>query len=84
MAEGRGKMEWAQTSCLMALIVNILRDPKKGKSAKPIDFNPYFQRKKPVQKVTMKELKTMLNGNRQKVVRGERIARPFCTMKSEN
>jgi hypothetical protein len=23
-------MEWAQTSCLMALIVNILRDPRKG------------------------------------------------------
>ena len=69
MAEGRGKMEWAQTSCLMALIVNILRDPKKGKSAKPADFNPYLQRKKPVQKVTMKELKTMLGSRTREVVK---------------
>ena len=69
MAEGRGKMEWAQTSCLMALIVNILRDPKKGKSAKPADFNPYFQRKKPVQKVTMKELKTMLGSRTREVIK---------------
>ena len=69
MAEGRGKMEWAQTSCLMALIVNILRDPKKGKSAKPADFNPYFQRKQPVQKVTMKELKTMLGSRTREVMK---------------
>ncbi len=69
MAEGRGKMEWTQTSCLMALIVNILRDPKKGKSAKPADFNPYFQRKKPVQKVTMGELKMMLGSRTREVVK---------------
>jgi hypothetical protein len=69
MAEGRGKMEWAQTSCLMALVVNILRDPKKGKSAKPADFNPYFQRKNPVQKVTMKELKTMLGSRTREVMK---------------
>ena len=69
MADGRGKMEWAQTSCLMALIVNILRDPKKGKSAKPADFNPYFQRKKPVQKVTMGELKTMLGSRTREVMK---------------
>ena len=62
-------MEWAQTSCLMALIVNILRDPKKGKSAKPADFNPYFQRKNPVQKVTMKELKTMLGSRTREVMK---------------
>jgi hypothetical protein len=48
MAEGRGKMEWGQTSCLMALVANILRDPKKGKISTPADFNPYFQNRKPV------------------------------------
>ena len=46
MAEGRGKLEWGQTSCLMALLVNIFRDPKKSKGAKPSDFNPYMQQKK--------------------------------------
>ena len=34
MADGRGKMEWAQTSNLMALIVNVMRDPKKSKAVK--------------------------------------------------
>jgi len=48
MAEGRGKLEWGQTSNLMALIANVLRDPKKGKISKTADFNPYFQNKRPV------------------------------------
>ncbi|OQA79896.1 MAG: hypothetical protein BWY31_04138 [Lentisphaerae bacterium ADurb.Bin242] len=48
MAEGRGKLEWGQTSSLMALVANVLRDPKKGKISKPADFNPYFQDRKPV------------------------------------
>ena len=48
MAEARGKLEWGQTSCLMALVANIMRDPKKGRSVKPADFNPYFQKPKPI------------------------------------
>lgn len=46
MAEGRGKLEWGQTSCLMALLVNIFRNPKKSKGATPADFNPYMQKKR--------------------------------------
>jgi len=45
MADGRGKMEWAQTSNLMALIVNVMRDPKKSKAVNASDFNPYLQKK---------------------------------------
>ncbi len=45
MSDGRGKMEWAQTSSIMAIIANIMRDPKKGKGAKPGDFNPYMAKK---------------------------------------
>ena len=45
MADGRGKMEWAQTSNLMAMIVTVMRDPKKSKAASASEFNPYQQKK---------------------------------------
>ena len=41
MVEGRGKFEWAQTSALMAIIANIVRDPKRGKPISPATFNPF-------------------------------------------
>jgi len=41
MVEGRGRFEWNRTSSLMALAVNLVRDPRKGKTAKPSDFNPF-------------------------------------------
>ena len=41
MTEARGRFEWGQTASLLAMIVNILRDPKKTKAVKPADFNPY-------------------------------------------
>ena len=59
MAEGRGRLDWGRTSCLMAIVANILRDPKKTKAVKPADFNPYFQKQKPVMRVTMAQLKGM-------------------------
>lgn len=36
-------MEWNRVSALMALLCNINRDPKKAKTFKPADFNPYLQ-----------------------------------------
>lgn len=45
MADGRGKMEWAQTSNLMAMIINVMRDPKKSKAVSASEFNPYMQKK---------------------------------------
>jgi len=41
MAEEAGRDEWNRTTALMALVVNIMRDPQKGKSVTPDDFNPY-------------------------------------------
>lgn len=46
MSEAKGKFDWQQTSSLMAIVANIMRDPKKGKPASPDDFNPYLQKKK--------------------------------------
>ena len=41
MTEARGRFEWGQTASLLAMIANVLRDPKKTKVVKPADFNPY-------------------------------------------
>ena len=41
MVEGRGRFEWNRTASLMALAVNLMRDPKKGKPVNPDDFNPF-------------------------------------------
>lgn len=43
MAEAKGRYDWNQTSSLMALMVNLVRDPRRGKPAAPSDFNPYAQ-----------------------------------------
>ena len=51
MVEGKGKFDWAQTSSLMALAVNLMRDPRKGKAVNPNDFNPFAE--KP-QKIVLK------------------------------
>jgi hypothetical protein len=57
MSEARGRFEWEQTSSLMALVVNLTRDPKKSKAAKPADFNPYYIKPKVVTKVPLSILK---------------------------
>jgi len=46
MTEARGRFEWGQTASLMALVANVLRDPKKTKTVKPSDFNPYTEKEK--------------------------------------
>jgi hypothetical protein len=48
MADGRGRLEWSQTSWILAMMFNQHRDPKKTKPAGPDDFNPYAARKKRV------------------------------------
>ena len=63
MAEGRGRFEWNRTSSMMALLVNIFRDRKKGKAVKPADFNPYPQhsgKAQPSVRITVAEMKQML------------------------
>ena len=46
MTEARGRFEWGQTASLLAMIANVLRDPKKTKAVKPADFNPYNVKQK--------------------------------------
>lgn len=59
MVEGRGKFEWSQTASLMALACNLMRDPRKGKSASPSDFNP-FAPKPPMPVLKGKEMLSAL------------------------
>lgn len=46
MVESKGRYDWAQTSSLMALMVNLVRDPRHSSPAKPADFNPYIPQPK--------------------------------------
>ena len=41
MAESRGRFVWGIASSMMALAVNLHRDPKRGQPARPSDFNPF-------------------------------------------
>ena len=45
MTEAKANLEWEQTSSLMALICNIVRDPKKSKPIDSDTFNPYAKNK---------------------------------------
>ena len=47
MAEARNRADWARTSSLMALAANIVRDPRKGRPARPSDFDPYAVKAEP-------------------------------------
>ena len=59
MVEGKGKFEWNRTASLMALMVNLNRDPRKGKAASPNDFNP-FAPKEPVPVLRGREMLSAL------------------------
>lgn len=43
MAEARSRREWNHTSAILAMLVNVNRG-KKGRRAKPSDFNPHMRR----------------------------------------
>ena len=43
LGEGHGREAWGRTSALLAMLVNCHRDPKKGRPARPEDFDPYAQ-----------------------------------------
>jgi len=45
MAEARGRAEWSRTAELLAMVANLVRDPKKRKKPfKGLDFNPHAGR----------------------------------------
>lgn len=44
---------WEYTSCILALLANVNRDPKKGKPFQPRDFNPYAKKPKRVDDINL-------------------------------
>ena len=50
MAEARGRDNWNHTSALLALIMNVNRDPKKHGVVSPRELNPYEKKVKTVLK----------------------------------
>ena len=45
MAEERGRFEWNQTSSMIAVVINMMRDPKKSKAVTPDMFNPFAKKR---------------------------------------
>lgn len=43
MSEAKQREAWNHTSALMALCVNLLRDPHKGPPIRPETFNPFVR-----------------------------------------
>ena len=68
MAEGRGEEAWQHTSALLATLININRDPKKGRPVKLDAFNPYSRRqaKVPASKANVRLLREVFVGNDRK------------------
>ena len=59
MAEGCDKQRWNHTSQLLALIANANRDPKKGRTFRPSDFNPYAKGRRTGMPITKRNLKVL-------------------------
>ena len=45
MANARIDQTWNHTASVLAMLVNIHRDPRKGRALKPADFHPALIRK---------------------------------------
>jgi hypothetical protein len=48
MAEAKSKDNWNHTSAILALIINVNRNPKKQRAIKPGELNPHEQKVKAV------------------------------------
>jgi hypothetical protein len=46
MAETKARDRWAHTSCVLAMIANAHRDPKKTRAYRPSDFSPFEKKRK--------------------------------------
>ena len=70
MAESRGKADWGRTAAVLAMLANAHRDPKRTRSFKPADFNPYETERRTVGKTKdLGILKTVFVDNNRKGVR---------------
>ena len=71
MAEAAQQERWAHTSCVMALIANVNRDPKKHRAFRPADFNPFgdsdrVRRGVPITTENIADLKALVKKSRQR------------------
>lgn len=56
MAEAKGRLEWGQTSQVLAMLYNVNRSGK-DRVMYPDDFNPYgAKRKKPLAQVSLTDV----------------------------
>jgi hypothetical protein len=65
MAEAVAKDRWAHTSCVLAMLANTHRDPKKTRAYKPADFSPFDRKRKagiPVTPENIDVLKALVPG----------------------
>lgn len=68
MSDARQRHDWSIASTLMAVLANIHRDPKRSRSLKPDDFDPFAQ-KRSVPKVPITVLKDVfINGQMPKEI----------------
>ena len=58
MAESRSKDNWNHTSAVLALIINVNRDPKKHGAVSPKELNPHE-----------KKVKTILKGKELRILK---------------
>lgn len=71
MSEARCRQQWRHTASVIAVLVNLNRDPKKGEPVGPDDFDPYVQHdrdtgvaKEPKIRVGVGILKTLFVDNK--------------------
>ena len=50
MAEAKSRDNWNHTSAILALIINVNRNPKKQRAIKPNELNPHEQKVKTILK----------------------------------
>ena len=50
MAESRSKDNWNHTSAVLALIINVNRDPKKHSAVSPKELNPHEKKARTILK----------------------------------
>jgi hypothetical protein len=53
MLEGRQRHEWSIASSCLSVIANLHRDPKRSRSFKPSDFDPFAQRSHAQRRITV-------------------------------
>jgi len=56
MHEGRQRHDWSIASSCLSVIANLHRDPKRTRSFKPCDFDPFAKHQRPI-KVDVSVLK---------------------------